>query len=583
MRRRYLVTLSLATALTTAVVPCMNVSAADVMHSQNGVGGMVNNSIYSSAVSDIFKPSTEYTENNFKYTVTNDEATITGLDNADISTDIALVIPEKLGGYAVKRIAANAFAGNTNIKSVSFGTSVKVIGYGAFTGCTNLAGTITIPANITSIQDGVGNLTGVFYGTALEEVVIESGENELRLGASAFAGCKSLKKVTVSDRCTEIKSLMFYGDSELSRISLPKSITRIGDNAFGGCDSLTDVYYAGTEDEYKENCTVGTGNDVLDSASWHYSSGDNKGDNNSNKGDNNSGGSGELPDDEIDSSYTGWKTVDGKDYWYENGILQGTEGRGKEIYDKDSDAWYWLDAVQNGAKAVLKDVYQESEAGEWGDLTGTDGKTYGKWVRYDENGHMVKGWQTTDNGKYYFDTTYGTMAKGEVEIDGRSYSFDDITGIMKSADGSVDGSVDDDGNSITVNGWHRINGVEYWYEGGVRQGYNPGNPNYRGKEIYDPESNAWYWLDNVQQGAVAKDKDVYQNSEAGEWGDTAGDGGKTYGKWVRYDSDGHMVKGWDEKDGNRYYFDPTYGAMAKGDAVIDGVTYHFDVESGILQ
>ena len=40
------------------------------------------------------------------------------------------------------------------------------------------------------------------------------------------------------------------------------------------------------------------------------------------------------------STYTGWKTVNGKDYWYENGVKQGTTGRGKEIYDPDSDAWY---------------------------------------------------------------------------------------------------------------------------------------------------------------------------------------------------------------------------------------------------
>ena len=31
------------------------------------------------------------------------------------------------------------------------------------------------------------------------------------------------------------------------------------------------------------------------------------------------------------STYTGWKTVNGKDYWYENGVKQGTTGRGKEI------------------------------------------------------------------------------------------------------------------------------------------------------------------------------------------------------------------------------------------------------------
>ena len=102
----------------------------------------------------------------------------------------------------------------------------------------------------------------------------------------------------------------------------------------------------------------------------------------------------------------GWVEENGKKYWYENGVKQGTTGRGKEIYDPDSDAWYWLDAVQGGAMTVNKDVYQESKAGQWADKP--DGT--GKWVRYDENGHMVKGWQTTDKGTYYFDLITGAMA-----------------------------------------------------------------------------------------------------------------------------------------------------------------------------
>ena len=246
----------------------------------------------------------------------------------------------------------------------------------------------------------------------------------------------------------------------------------------------------------------------------------------------------------------GWVEENGKKYWYEKGVKQGTTGRGKEIYDPDSDAWYWLDAVQGGAMTVSKDVYQESAAGQWADKP--DGT--GKWVRYDENGHMIKGWQTTEKGTYYFDPTFGTMAKGVTEIDGVPCAFDQNTGI------GLDKQ------------WVTINGADYWYEKGVRQGLDG-----RGKEIYDPASDAWYWLDAVDQGKKATSKDVYQESEAGQWADRA-DG---TGKWVRYDAQGHMIKGWSAD--KRYYFDPIYGTMAKGDAVIDGRTYHFDKNTGVLQ
>lgn len=246
----------------------------------------------------------------------------------------------------------------------------------------------------------------------------------------------------------------------------------------------------------------------------------------------------------------GWVEENGKKYWYEKGVKQGTTGRGKEIYDPDSDAWYWLDAVQGGAMTVSKDVYQESAAGQWADKP--DGT--GKWVRYDENGHMVKGWQTTNKGTYYFDLITGAMAKGAGNIDGVPCAFDEYTGI------ALDGQ------------WLTIKGADFWYEKGVRQGLDG-----RGKEIYDPASDAWYWLDAVDQGKKATSKDVYQESEAGQWADRP-DG---TGKWVRYDAQGHMIKGWSAD--KRYYFDPIYGTMAKGDAVIDGRTYHFDKNTGIRQ
>jgi len=227
----------------------------------------------------------------------------------------------------------------------------------------------------------------------------------------------------------------------------------------------------------------------------------------------------------------GWYSENGKEFWYEGGVLQGTEGRGKEIYDPDSDAWYWLDSIQGGAKAVAKDVYQESSGG--------------KWVRYDSMGRMVKGWDEVDGNRYYFDLQTGAMFKGYHTIEGVTYYFDEVTGIGQKE------------------GWVTIDGKDYWYEKGVRQGTEG-----RGKEIYDPDSDAWYWLDSVQNGAKAVSKDVYQESSGG--------------KWVRYNARGGMIKGFDTNRQGTYYFDPTTGAMAKGWVWIGGRQYYFDETTGIM-
>jgi len=136
-----------------------------------------------------------------------------------------------------------------------------------------------------------------------------------------------------------------------------------------------------------------------------------------------------------------WKTgKDGNFYWYEEGKKQGAIGdpqnlrdeetgieRGREIYDPDSDAWYWLDAQFKGARAAGKEVwmpyiYQSDYA------LGINQD--GKWVRYDEDGQMVKGWyRDADGNKYYYDLTTGAMYKGEKEVDGVTYFFDTVNGV----------------------------------------------------------------------------------------------------------------------------------------------------------
>ena len=78
--------------------------------------------------------------------------------------------------------------------------------------------------------------------------------------------------------------------------------------------------------------------------------------------------------------------------------------------------------------------------------------------------------------------------------------------------------------------WVYKDGRQYWQEkdGSYAQG----------KEIYDPSTDAWYWID--ANGVMAQNKDVYLRSNGG--------------KWVRYDSNGRMVKGEDFRYGAWYNF-----------------------------
>ena len=171
-------------------------------------------------------------------------------------------------------------------------------------------------------------------------------------------------------------------------------------------------------------------------------------------------------------------------------------------------------------------------------------------------------------------------------------------------------------------GFCHINGKDYWYENSKRQAV-PGDPKNlidvkyhveRGREIYDPETNAWYWLDSVYDGAKATGKEVwmpYIYQEEDSWSDAdkvklaqESDPGMADcvlkamqnkdGKWVRYDGSGKMLKGWvtitgdlasiyPEQRGNIYYYDTRTGLMAKGWVTIEGRLRHFDEVTGVLQ
>lgn len=118
------------------------------------------------------------------------------------------------------------------------------------------------------------------------------------------------------------------------------------------------------------------------------------------------------------------------DYWYENWKKQGVYGdplniwdtyhsgleRGREVYDPEADAWYWLDACYDGKIAQNKEVWMPYI------FQGEDpGSTKGKWVRYDDNGKMIKGWYCvidpddasgeTVSRAWYYNPITGEMCK----------------------------------------------------------------------------------------------------------------------------------------------------------------------------
>jgi hypothetical protein len=149
----------------------------------------------------------------FKFlTTTNQGAiTITGFVSGGMG---ALMIPGTLNNLPVTGIGASAFAGCTNITSVTIPNSVTSIGDFAFGSC--------------------GNLGSVLLGNSLSSI-----------GNSVFAYCTNLTGVTIPNSVTGLGSDAFQDCTSLNTISIPASVTTIGPYAFAGCIGLTGVYFQG--------------------------------------------------------------------------------------------------------------------------------------------------------------------------------------------------------------------------------------------------------------------------------------------------------------------------------------------------
>ena len=187
---------------------------------------------------------------------------------------------------SVTSIGNYAFCGCTSLNSINIPNSVTSIGDYVFDNCTSL-NSINIPNSVTSIgdhafanctslssiniPDSVTSIAGAFYHcTSLSSINIPN--SVISIGRWAFGYCTSLSSINIPDSVTSIESDAFSNCTSLNSINIPNSVTSIGQYAFYNCTSLTDVYYDGTETEWKKISIdeYGNGNIYLTNATIHF-------------------------------------------------------------------------------------------------------------------------------------------------------------------------------------------------------------------------------------------------------------------------------------------------------------------------
>ena len=159
-----------------------------------------------------------------------------------------------------KGIADEAFENCTGLTSVTIPDGVTSIGRYVFYDCTGLT-SVTIPDSVTSID------SGAFYCcTRLTSVTIP--DSVTSIGDAVFYGCLSLTSITIPNSVTSIDYMAFY-NCPITTLKIGEGLKSIGENAFGGIGDINEIYYAGSEAEWK-NISIDSSNDLILRATMHY-------------------------------------------------------------------------------------------------------------------------------------------------------------------------------------------------------------------------------------------------------------------------------------------------------------------------
>ena len=88
---------------------------------------------------------------------------------------------------------------------------------------------------------------------------------------NSFAKALDIEKFIIPANVTSIGYWAFEDCVNLSSIEIPKSVIIIGGSAFHNCPKLKDVYYTGSEEDWKK-IKIGPYNKKLRNATIHYNS-----------------------------------------------------------------------------------------------------------------------------------------------------------------------------------------------------------------------------------------------------------------------------------------------------------------------
>ena len=388
---------------------------------------------------------------------------------------------------------------------------VKVIGSDAFSSCNKLT-SLTLPTSVTTLER-----FSVYACENLKSIKLPSKLDSI--GDFAFAYCTSLTEMTVPEGVKVLSANALYECSSLKTLRLPVSIAEIGSYCTVKCDKLSDVYYAGTQKQWKL-VKVDSSNTSLTKAKMHY---------------------GNLtvstPTISITTSagkpMISWTKIIGADrYW----IYRSTDGKSFKYYDSTKNTSY-----KNSSTNIGTTYYYKVKA-----VTVSDGENVASGYSnvksiqckpaapslsiYRTNGKPQLKWKAVDGASKYW--IYRST-------DGESYSYYDSTTKLSYT------------NNAAKNGtkyYYKVKAVAIVNKKNVPSAYSSSKNLLT--SLGAPYLNAWSQYGNIQL--------VWQSG-----------GGEADKYWIYRSTDGKNFKYYDYAKGGSY---EDWGAKL-------GVTYYYKVKA----
>lgn len=179
-----------------------------------------------------------------------------------------VIIPDELEGQKIEGIAQSAFKNDTNLEEVQLPKSLKVIESDAFKGCIKLKN-LELPETVELIDEnafeGCKSLKMIqlpkalcsiepssFFDTSIKEFTIDNGNSDFVTvnGVLYNKKCTELvlapqkkSKLTLPKTVTKINSYAVWGNKVLTDVVLNTALTTIDEGAFGECSALKKVKF----------------------------------------------------------------------------------------------------------------------------------------------------------------------------------------------------------------------------------------------------------------------------------------------------------------------------------------------------